>query len=431
MSSFDTSPEQAAHLDQNDPLRGYRKEFHFPKHEGKEVLYFCGNSLGLQPKQAQSYLQAELDDWANMGVEGHTQARHPWLSYHKTVQDQIAELCGAKQHEVVVMNALTVNLNLMMVSFYRPTPQRYKIVLEARAFPSDQYAAEMQARFHGYDPADAILELPLREGEFTHRTEDILKLIQEQGSQIALILIGGVNYYSGQFFELDKIAEAGRRAGAVVGFDLAHAIGNVPLKLHEWGPDFAVWCSYKYLNSGPGGVSGVFVHERHELNQQLPRFAGWWGNDEGTRFQMRPGFEAQRGAAGWQMSNAPVLPMAVHRASLDLFHRAGMEALRHKSEQLSGYLLAWLEHLSQGRYEVLTPRNPKERGCQLSVRFASGGRAVFDALSAEGVMADWREPDVIRLAPVPLYNSFNDVYAFAQILKKALSSAPVSSLSDR
>ncbi len=412
------SLEHARALDAADPLRDFRKQFHHPHSEGRELIYLCGNSLGLQPIKAADYVREELEDWARQGVEGHMHGRHPWFGYHHTVAGQLAALVGASgPGEVVAMNALTVNLNLMMVSFYRPTRERYKIALEARAFPSDQYAAEMQARYHGFDPAEAVVEFPLRPGESTHRTQDILAWLEEHGSSVALVLLGGVNYYSGQFFDLEAIARAARRAGAVVGFDLAHAVGNVPLHLHDWGPDFAVWCSYKYLNSGPGGVSGVFVHERHAHRSELPRFAGWWGNDEATRFRMEPGFHPQPGAAGWQMSNAPVLPLAVHRASLDLFEQAGMDRLRAKSLQLTGLLEELLLALPDAPFAIITPRDPGQRGCQLSLQFRHGGKAWFDALSRAGIIADWREPDVIRMAPAPLYNRFEDVWRVAEVLR--------------
>ncbi len=427
MLLFEDTQVFAQQLDEQDPLKSFRDRFHHPEWNGKPAVYLCGNSLGLQPRSAADYVRTELEDWARLGVEGHVHSRNPWLYYHHTVENQIAALVGASSaREVVVMNALSVNLNLMMVSFYRPTPTRYKILLEAKAFPSDQYAVEMQARFHGYDPEQAFLELPLRNGEQTHRTEDILAFIREHGQELALIMIGGVNYYSGQFFDLPAIAAAGREAGAVVGYDLAHAVGNVPLRLHDWDVDFAVWCSYKYLNSGPGGVSGVFVHDRHADRPDLPRFAGWWGNSEQTRFLMEPGFVPQPGAAGWQMSNAPVLPMAVHRASLDLFAEAGMERLRAKSEQLTGYLEHLLNQIQSADFRIITPTDPAQRGCQLSIQFRQRGKEVFEALKQAGIIADWREPDVIRVAPVPLYNRYEDVYHLARVLQEVMERATAS-----
>ncbi len=421
--------ERARAGDAADPLAHFRDRFHHPNMVGDtrhdEVIYLCGNSLGLQPKAAREALETELEDWARYGVEGHLHARHPWFYYHHEVEGLLAELVGARTEEVVAMNALTVNLNLMLVSFYRPTAKRYKILLEAKAFPSDQYTAEMQARFHakaqGFDPEKAVVEIPLRDGEHHHRPEDVLAAIAEHGEELALVMIGGVNYYSGQFFDLKAITEAGHAVGAQVGFDLAHAVGNVPLELHDQGPDFAVWCSYKYLNSGPGGVSGAFVHERHANSPELPRFAGWWGNAEKTRFQMQPGFHPQSGAAGWQMSNAPVLNIAVHRAALELFREAGFARLREKSLALSGLLRECLEAIPNGGFELITPREDAQRGCQLSILTDHRGKAVFEALTAEGIIADWREPNVIRLAPVPLYNRYEDVVRFAAVMAQVLS----------
>lgn len=416
---------RARALDAADPLAPFRDRFHHPVIDGREVTYLCGNSLGLQPVAARAALETELEDWARLGVEGHLHARHPWFGYHHEVEALLAELVGARPGEVVAMNALTVNLNLLMVSFYRPTRQRFKILLEAKAFPSDQYAAEMQARFHaaahGFDADAAVVEVPLRPGEHHHRPDDVLEAIREHGPELALVLIGGVNYYSGERFDLRAITEAGHAAGAAVGFDLAHAVGNVPLSLHDDGPDFAVWCSYKYLNSGPGGVSGAFVHQRHALRPELPRFAGWWGNDEATRFLMEPGFHPQPGAAGWQMSNAPVLHLAVHRASLELFAEAGFARLREKSLALSGLLREGLEAIPDGGFTVITPAEPERRGCQVSILTDDRGKAVFEALTREGIVADWREPNVIRLAPVPLYNRFEDVARFTAVMRRVLA----------
>ena len=407
-----TFPSAAA-LDAADPLAAFRQEFHIPAGpDGRPCAYFCGNSLGLQPTSAAAAVAQELADWARLGVEGHFHGTSPWLHYHETLAEPTARLVGARPLEVVVMNSLTVNLHLLLVSFYRPTATRYKILLEGGAFPSDQYALESQARLHGLDPADALVELLPRPGEHTLRTEDIESRIAELGDSLATVLIGGVNYYTGQAFDMAAIARAGHAAGALVGFDLAHAAGNLPLHLHDWDVDFACWCSYKYLNSGPGGPAGVFVHERFAHRPDLLRLAGWWGHDPADRFQMKKGFRPMPGAAGWQLSNAPILPMAVHRASLALVDRAGgMAALRRKSEQLTAYL----EHLIQGLdlppdvLEIITPADPAQRGCQLSVLVHRRGRALFDHLAAQGVVADWREPNVIRLAPVPFYNSFADV----------------------
>lgn len=419
MADFSPTLEFARELDRQDPLRSYREQFHFPQHQGSDVLYFCGNSLGLQPKGVKDALLQELEHWQTYGVEGHFRGEMPWMYYHKFLSAQTARLVGAQEEEVVVMNTLTTNLHLMMVSFYRPTSDRYKIVMEAGAFPSDQYAVESQVRFHGFAPEEAIVEVAPREGEETLRTEDIIETIERQGAQTALVLFAGVNYYTGQFFDLPEIAAAGRRVGARVGFDLAHAAGNLPLQLHDSKADFAVWCSYKYLNSGPGGPSGVFVHERHAHAPDLPRFAGWWGHDESQRFFMRKGFVPMRGAAGWQLSNAQIFSFAAHKASLDLFDEVGMPALREKSLLLTGYLEFLLQELNraQPRYRVITPTDPAARGCQLSILTGSDGKELFDHLSANGAVCDWREPNVIRVAPVPLYNSFEDVWRLAELLR--------------
>ncbi len=414
---YENTLDFARQLDAADPLRAYREQFLFPQHNGQAVRYFCGNSLGLQPKSIRSALLAELDHWQTHGVEGHFRGDLPWMHYHKFLAAQSARLVGALPHEVVVMNTLTVNLHLMMVSFYRPTRERFKIIMEAGAFPSDQYAVESQVRWHGYSPEEAIIEVAPREGADYLHTEDILAVIEKEGPQTALLMFGGVNYYTGQFYDLEKITAAGHKAGALVGFDLAHTAGNLPLRLHDWGPDFAVWCSYKYLNSGPGGPSGAFVHERHADNAELPRFAGWWGHDESVRFQMRKGFKPMHGAAGWQLSNAQIFAFAAHKASLDIFDAVGMDALRAKSLQLTGYLEFVLDQANQGknRFRIITPRDPAQRGCQLSALTDERGRELFEQLSAQGVIADWREPNVIRFAPVPLYNSFEDVWVLGQL----------------
>jgi kynureninase len=408
----------AQNQDAQDPLRAYRNEFLLPRHNNSSVLYFCGNSLGLQPKTVRPAILAELDHWAEHGVEGHFRGDLPWMHYHKYLTQQTARLVGALPHEVVVMNTLTVNLHLMLVSFYRPTQQRFKIVMEAGAFPSDQYAMETQARWHGFDPADAIVEIAPRPGEDTLRTEDIIETIEREGDRVSLVIFGGVNYYTGQFYDLQAIAAAAHRVGAYAGFDLAHAAGNLPLQLHDWGADFAVWCSYKYLNSGPGGPSGVFVHERHGDNPALPRFAGWWGHDEGERFQMRKGFKPMRGAEGWQLSNAQIFSFAAHKASLDVFEAVGMEALRAKSLQLTGYLEFVLDEVNREKnmFRIITPRDPAARGCQISALTDHRGKALFDYMTENGAIADWREPNVIRFAPVPLYNSFEDVWRVGQLL---------------
>lgn len=404
-----------------DELNHYREHFLIPQHNGADVRYFTGNSLGLQPKKVREYILRELDHWAEHGVEGHFRGERPWKDYHHQFKPLLAKIVGAKPVEVTCMNTLTVNLHLLMVSFYRPTRSRYKIIMEGGAFPSDQYAMETQALFHGLVPKEAIIELRPRQGEHTLRTEDIVATIQEHGDSTALVMMGGVNYYTGQFFDIKAITEAAHKAGAIAGFDLAHAAGNVPLHLHDWNVDFACWCSYKYMNSGPGGPSGIFVHERHANNAALPRFAGWWGHDEQERFLMKPGFKPMAGADGWQLSNAQVLAMAAHLASLEIFDEVGMERLRAKSLKLTGYLLSLLDEFEQKygqKFTVLTPRNEVDRGCQVSILTGEDGRQLFDFLSDHGVITDWREPNVIRLAPVPLYNTFEDVKVFMDLVEQ-------------
>lgn len=418
----ETTLEYARSRDAADDLSKFRDEFLFPTNEeGDALIYLCGNSLGLQPKKVREYVDIELEDWAKFGVEGHFHGRNPWYGYHEFLTAPMARVVGALPHEVVVMNALTVNLHLLMVSFYRPTKQRYKIMIEAGAFPSDQYAVDSQARFHGFDPAEAIIEVAPRDGEHTLRTEDIVALIDEHGDSLALVMLSGVNYYTGQAYDIRAITEAGHANGCVVGFDLAHAAGNLNLRLHDDGPDFAAWCSYKYLNSGPGGVSGVFVHERHDRSPDLPRFAGWWGNDPETRFEMPRTFSPHRGAEGWQLSNAPVLAMASLRASLDLFDEAGIQTLRAKSEQLTAYMLELIDAIPNDRFEIITPREPSARGAQLSIRTRFDGQELFAALTEAGVVCDFRRPDVIRVAPAPLYNSFEDVWTFCEILRREVA----------
>jgi kynureninase len=419
--NFENSRSFAAGADEQDRLRLFREKFYMPRlATGEGVIYFTGNSLGLQPKTARGYVEQELKDWETLGVEGHLHAKHPWLPYHEFLTEQMARLVGAKAIETVVMNSLTVNLHLLMVSFYRPAGLRSKIIIERGAFPSDQYAIESQIRFHGLDPRENLIEIAPREGEATLRTEDILETIDKHADSIALILLGGVNYYTGQAFEMQPITEAGHKAGAIVGFDLAHAVGNIELRLHDWGVDFAAWCSYKYLNAGPGGVGGCFIHERHANSFDIPRFTGWWGHDKETRFLMGPEYVPIPGAEGWQISNPPILQMAALRASLEIFDEAGMSALREKSLRLTGYLEFLLDDIRDPRISVITPRDPAHRGCQLSIRVKDADKSLFEAITARGVFADWREPDVIRVAPVPLYNSFEDVYKFVDILKDCL-----------
>jgi len=422
--NFQNTLEFAKNLDAKDSLKEFRQKFYIPQHNGKDCIYFTGNSLGLQPKTVSQYLKQELDDWAQLGVEGHFNAKNPWLSYHEIFPDQLSKIVGCLPNEVVVMNSLTVNLHLLLVSFYRPTKERYKIICEARAFPSDQYAFESQARYHGFDPADAVVEVGPREGEHTIRREDILSVIKQHRQQTALILFGGVNYYTGQYFDVKAITDAAHEAGAYAGFDLAHAAGNVELSLHDWNVDFACWCSYKYLNSGPGGVAGVYIHQKHVADKDLPRFAGWWGYTKQTRFQMEKGFEAIPTVEGWQLSNAPVLSMAVHKASLEVFEEAGMKRLYVKARQLSDYLLFIIDDINSGHkgrtIEVITPRNENERGCQVSMLMLKKGKEIFTELTRQGVIADWREPNVIRIAAVPLYNSFEDVYRFGAIVDQLI-----------
>ena len=419
--SFQPGEQFAAEMDARDPLSSFRQRFFIPKTKaGDDSVYFCGHSLGLQPKTAQSYVEQELRDWAELGVEGHFHARNPWLPYHRLLTKQTAELVGAKAEEVVVMNSLTVNLHLIMISFYQPTKSRHKMVIEGGAFPSDQYAVNSQIRFHGFDPASSLIELRPRQNESCIRDEDILSVIEREGDSIALIMIGGVNYATGQVFDMPGIAEAGRRKGCVVGFDLAHAAGNIPLHLHEWGPDFAVWCSYKYLNGGPGCVAGCFVHERHANAWNLPRFAGWWGHDERVRFEMGREFKPMTGAEGWQLSNPPIMAMAPLRASMEIFAEVGIDRLREKSISLTGYLEFLLEREKSTKFSVVSPQEKHRRGAQLSIRICEQGRSLCDRLAAQGIFGDWREPDTFRVAPVPLYNTYQDAYRFVQRFCAAL-----------
>ncbi len=420
-SIFRTGEEFAAEMDARDPLARYRELFCIPKKkDGNECIYLSGHSLGLQPKTARAYIDQELLDWADLGVEGHFHAKNPWMPYHRLLTEQTATLVGAKASEVVVMNSLTVNLHLMMTSFYRPRADRHKIVIEAGAFPSDQYAVKSQIRFHGLDPSSSLIELTPRQNETCIRDEDIESLIEREGKSIALILLGGVNYATGQVFDMAGITRAGHRKGCIVAFDLAHAAGNIPLKLHDWDPDFAVWCSYKYLNGGPGCVGGCFVHERHSQAQGLPRFTGWWGHDERVRFRMEPDFQPMPGAEGWQLSNPPIMALAPLRASMEIFSEAGMGELRKKSVSITSYLEFLLHQIKSTAFEVCTPKEQHRRGAQLSIRLRNHGRALCSRLIEQGVIADWREPNIFRAAPIPLYNSYRDVYRFAQHFEAAL-----------
>ena len=422
--NYQNTLDFAKGLDEKDVLKSFRSKFFIPQHNGKDSVYFTGNSLGLQPKTTSQYVQQELDDWAKLGVEGHFQAKNPWMRYHEIFPKQLSKIVGCKENEVVVMNQLTVNLHLLMVSFYRPTKQRYKIICEAKAFPSDQYAFETQAVYHGYKADKAVIEVAPREGEHTLRTEDILSVIKEHGESVAVVLFGGVNYYTGQLFDLKAITEAAHAVGAYAGFDLAHAAGNVELKLHDWHVDFACWCSYKYLNSGPGGVAGAYIHEKHVTNNELPRFAGWWVYKKETRFKMGKGFEPIPTAEGWQLSNAPILSMAAHKASLDIFDEVRMESLHEKRKQLAAFLHFVLNDINSRQkekvLEIITPANENERGCQVSILMLRDGKKIFDELTKQGVIADWREPNVIRIAPVPLYNSFEDICRFGEIVSSIL-----------
>ncbi|NRD53663.1 kynureninase [Corallococcus exiguus] len=405
-------------LDAADPLRPLRDEFLFPPAaSGAPAIYLAGNSLGLQPRKARKYVQMEMEDWERLGVEGHVHGRHPWLPYHEQLTDMVARVVGAQPMEVVVMNTLSVNLHLMMVSFYRPTRERFKILIEGGAFPSDQYAVASQARFHGYDPKEAIVRLMPREGEDTLRSEDILEAIERHGKELALVMLGSVNYLTGQAFDLREITRVAHAQGCKVGFDLAHGAGNLKLSLHDDGPDFAVWCSYKYLNGGPGSLGGVFVHERHAHSPELPRFEGWWGHNKATRFEMGPTFDPLPGAEGWQLSNPPIFQLAALRSSLELFDRATMAALRAKSDQLTGYLEFLLDRLPAGYVTITTPRDLKQRGAQLSLRFKGEPKRLLQRLSAAGIICDFREPDIIRAAPAPLYNTYLDVFRFVKALE--------------
>ena len=426
---FQNSLAFAKELDQQDALSKYRDQFIFPQHNGKNVIYFTGNSLGLQPKSARKYVDEVMDDWANLAVEGHFYAQKSWWDYHERFAHPLSKIIGCKPSEVTVMNTLTVNLHLLMVSFYRTTTTRFKIICEEKAFPSDQYMFQSQVNFHGYKPEDAIVEIKRREGEHNIRLEDILAKIEEVGDALALVLIGGVNYYTGQVFDIKTITAAGHKQGAKVGWDLAHAAGNINLKLHDWNVDFAAWCSYKYMNSGPGNASGCFIHEKHHNDLELPRFAGWWGHNKERRFKMEQTFDPVHGADGWQISNLPILSLAPYLASVEMFAEIGMEKLIQKRNKITAFLEFILHDIDaeipDTEFEIITPQNQEERACQLSVFFHGQGRSLFDYLMKNGVVTDWREPNVIRFAPVPLYCSFEDMYHFGQILKEGLSEGSI------
>jgi len=421
LSQFKKGLDFAIQLDQNDTLSQYRNQFHIPKDKnGNDLIYFCGNSLGLQPKSTQSYINQELKDWANLGVEGHTEGKNPWLHYHEFLTKNMAKIVGSKPIEVVVMNSLTANLHLMMVSFYKPTKKRYKILIEADSFPSDKYAVESQLRHHGYDDKEGLILWKAPKGEELANYNDLETILEQQGDEIALIMIGGVNYYTGQYFDLKRITKLGHKHGCVVGFDCAHGAGNVQLNLHDSGADFAVWCTYKYLNSGPGSLSGAFVHERHANRKDLNRFTGWWSHNKETRFKMRDEFDQLPGAEGWQLSNPPILSMAAIKASLDLISEIGFDKLCEKSKKLTAYFEFLIEDLNNSNINIITPKNPDERGCQLSIQVKNANKELHHKLTEAGVISDWREPDVIRCAPVPLYNSFQDVYNMVERLKSLL-----------
>ena len=416
---YRTEKEFALEMDSSDPLAKYRKKFFIPKDkDGKAGIYFAGNSLGLQPMTVKKYVEQELIDWQQLGVEGHFHAKNPWLSYHEKLTMPITRIVGAKPIEVVTMNTLTVNIHLMMVSFYHPTSDRYKIVIEENAFPSDQYAVKSQIKFHGYHPEDSLIEIGPRAGETYIKTEDIETLIEQEGDKIALIFLGGVNYYTGQAFDMERITLVAHRKNIIVGFDLAHAVGNLVLKLHAWDVDFAVWCTYKYLNAGPGNIAGCFIHERFANATDLQRFAGWWGQNKVTRFMMLADFDPIPGAEGWQLSNPPILALAALRASLEIFDEVRIEALREKSKLLTGYLEFLLDQITNEQISIITPRDEEQRGCQLSLRIIKDGKKVLQKLNESNIFCDWREPDVIRIPPTPLYNSFIEVYNFCSILKE-------------
>lgn len=421
---FKNTLEYALEADQQDPLQNFREEFYIPPMHGKESIYFTGNSLGLQPKNVRQAVLDELEDWANLGVEGHEHARNPWISYHEIFPEKLSPIVGGLPEEIVVMNQLTTNIHILLASFYRPRGKRKKIIFESKAFPSDEYALVSQIKLAGLQPEETLIELLPRKGEHTLRHEDILQAIQDCGEELALVFMGGVNYYSGQVFDMKAITEAAHRVGAYCGFDLAHGAGNIKLELHDWEVDFACWCTYKYLNSGPGSVGGAFIHQRHVTNPDIPRLAGWWGTNKTTRFKMEKQFDPIPTAEGWQLSNAPILSMAAHKAALEIFEQAGFEQILEKGKRLSAYLFFILNEINGAHggnaFEIITPQTENEHGCQASLLMKENGKKVFETLEKNSVIVDWRKPNVIRLAPVPLYNSFEDVYSFGKILKEAL-----------
>jgi len=422
LSIYKQGLKYAKEQDDEDPLANYRNLFHIPKDKnGNDWLYFTGNSLGLQPKSTKQYIQQELDDWANFGVEGHFEAKNPWMPYHEFLTESMAKIVGAKPIEVVIMNTLTTNLHLLMVSFYQPTKAKYKIIIESDAFPSDRYAVQTQLEFHGFNTKEGLIEWKPRDGEELLHIEDLETILDQQGDEIALLLIGGVNYYTGQYLDIKKIVELSHTKSCMVGIDLAHGAGNIKPALHDSGVDFAAWCTYKYLNSGPGSLAGLFVHEKHAYRKDLKRFAGWWSHNKSTRFNMRQPLDVIPGAEGWQLSNPPILSMAAIRASLDMFNEVGMDALREKSKKLTGYFEYLIKQINNDQIKIITPSNPKERGCQLSLQVKNTDKSLHEKLIKAHIITDWREPDVIRCAPVPLYNTFEDVYKMVEKLKEILN----------
>ena len=421
MIKFETSFDFAIKMDQNDELKSYRDSFHFPvDSNGNKILYFTGNSLGLQPKTTKAAVEQELDDWANFAVEGHFKAKNPWMPYHELLTNDMAVIVGAKPEEVVIMNSLTANLHFLMISFYNPTKKRFKILIESDAFPSDRFAVKSQLKLHGFDPKNDLIEWSPRSNENLLRIEDLQEIIKKNGDEIALILVGGVNYYTGQLLDLKKIAKIGHSKGCKVGIDLAHGVGNVNLKLHESGIDFAAWCTYKYLNSGPGSLGGIFVHNKHKKNKSLKRLTGWWGQNKSKRFKMREELDISSGAEGWQLSNPAILSMAAIKASLELFRKVGMNKLRMKSINLTGYLEYLILQMNNKNIDIITPKDPNQRGCQLSIKLNNSNKSLHENLRLNNVITDWRDPNVIRCAPVPFYNSYQDVYNFVKILRKLL-----------
>jgi len=422
---FKNTIDFAQQLDKNDPLKDFRDQFYIPIINGKESLYFTGNSLGLQPKAAQEYVLNEMENWANYGVEGHFHGKNPWVNYHDLFPPKLAPVLGALPEEIVVMNQLTVNLHLLLTTFYRPDNNRYKIICEEKAFPSDQYAIESHLKLHGLNSSSSLIELKPRNGEHTIRNEDVISTIKENGNELALVIFGGVNYYTGQVFDMKSITTAAHEVGAVCGFDLAHAAGNIELQLHDWNVDFACWCSYKYLNSGPGGIGGAFIHQRYVTDKSLLRLAGWWGTNKHERFQMKKEFDPIPTAEGWQVSNTQVFPMAVHKAALDIIEEAGFDKILEKGKNLSAWLLFILNDInstsSKKILEIITPQTENEHGCQVSMLMLENGKEIFEFLNKNGAIVDWREPNVIRVAPVSLYNTFEDVYQFGELIRKYLT----------